>query len=137
MRTTHSAPANRYRTPARTSALSRDDGPLRWAAMIVLTGAILLGSAMTARADDCEYDRRGRGCEIERCDRACGDPVEDKIGSVTLADAIHIMRVSVELETCAPCVCDVNGSGRITPADTLTIMRHLVGLGDALICPAY
>lgn len=66
----------------------------------------------------------------------CGQPASTGESSNT-SDAQAILREAVGLVTAcdsAPCICDVNGSGGVTTADALTILRCAVGLSCVLAC---
>jgi len=75
---------------------------------------------------------------------ACGDPVAltaggESVGTgnaVSATDALFILRVSVSLDTCLPCVCDVNNASGITATDALVVLNASVGLPVPLDCPA-
>ena len=76
----------------------------------------------------------------ERCDPAgcavlCGNPFGNATDAINTTDALFALRAAVELEECALCVCDVNGDGTVTATDVLLMLRHIVGLGDLLVCP--
>jgi hypothetical protein len=81
----------------------------------------------------CEYDLTA--C-ADQCPGECGDPVSP-FGTVTARDASFILRTSVELEECLPCVCDVDSSGEVLASDALLDLQFAVRLPVALNCPAY
>lgn len=65
----------------------------------------------------------------------CGDATAD--GAVTEADAGEALRASVGALSCLSGICDVNGDGRVTPADALLILRRAAEGAPALeLCPA-
>lgn len=87
--------------------------------------------AVTACDPDCSI------CDGGHCLSLCGNP-HDSIGtSVTVTDALFILRTAVKLEECGLCVCDVNSSGSVTAVDTLKVLRLMVRLPETLACPAY
>jgi mono/diheme cytochrome c family protein len=64
----------------------------------------------------------------------CGDFNDD--GSVTAADALGILTVSVGHSTCDPYHCDVDDNGAITPTDSFRTLLYSVGAsGVTLACP--
>lgn len=74
----------------------------------------------------------------------CGDPAGLSAGvlgasaldaQVTASDALFILRAGLGLETCALCVCDVNGSGSITASDALLALMAAIGQPVVLSCP--
>jgi hypothetical protein len=71
--------------------------------------------------------------QLNRC-ILCGDSNGDL--DVTASDALYSLAVSVGIETCDPCICDVNNSGSINVTDALTILRTAVGSGPTMSCPA-
>ena len=70
----------------------------------------------------------------------CGDPLAPFVigtgNAVSASDALFILRVSVSLDSCLPCVCDVNDSGGVTATDALTVLQAAVSLPVTLNCPA-
>jgi hypothetical protein len=46
-----------------------------------------------------------------------------------------VLRAAVGGTGCEPCICDVNGSGSLTAADSLIVLRKAVGIPTALNCP--
>lgn len=75
-------------------------------------------------------------CDAGTCASLCGNPFDGESTGITLADALFILSVSVDLEECAACVCDVDQSGAVTAVDALALLRVLVGLPETLACPA-
>ncbi len=67
----------------------------------------------------------------------CGDP--DGSGLPSASDALFVLRVAVGLDSCHPCVCDVDGSGPpVTASDALRLLRRAVGQPvqiDCVACP--
>jgi hypothetical protein len=64
----------------------------------------------------------------------CGDP--DDSGSVTIRDALFILRAAVGLEACHTSLCDVSGDGFINTSDALRTLRFAVGLQTDFLCNA-
>jgi hypothetical protein len=76
---------------------------------------------------------------------ACADPVSlvvESIGaipqesSVTASDALFVLRTAVGSQTCALCLCDVDGGGSVTATDALLTLKRAVGQSVPLNCPA-
>jgi cysteine-rich repeat protein len=66
---------------------------------------------------------------------ACADP--DASGAVNASDALVVLRVAVALESCDPCVCNVDASaGPIGASDALRTLSVAVGLPVTLTCPS-
>jgi hypothetical protein len=63
----------------------------------------------------------------------CGDV--NASGTLTVSDALTILRSSVGNGSCDPCVCDVNANGSVSSADALMVMRIAVGQPISPICP--
>jgi hypothetical protein len=91
---------------------------------------------------------KGRACTKECTWGQCGDP--DHNGRVTASDASFILRAAVsgaggEGECtvdenaggsfCHLRVCDMDGSGKLTSADALRVLRRAVGQNVLLKCP--
>jgi len=69
----------------------------------------------------------------------CGNPALTAGSAtplITAADALAALRSAVGAATCAPCVCDVDASGKITASDALSILANAVGRNITLHCPA-
>jgi hypothetical protein len=62
----------------------------------------------------------------------CGDANSDLV--MMLRDSLHILRGSVGLSECQPCVCDVDMSGAVATTDALAVLRAVVGLESSLVC---
>lgn len=75
----------------------------------------------------------GEACSADCAALACGDPNDS--GSVTSADALFTLRVSVGIGACDLAVCDANGSGTVTTTDALRILRKAVGNDVEMDCP--
>jgi hypothetical protein len=56
--------------------------------------------------------------------------------SLSATDALFILRVSVSLDSCELCVCDVNDNGSVSATDALATLNAAVGLPVSLDCPA-
>ena len=73
---------------------------------------------------------------------SCGEAVDDSglrapgDGVVTASDALGALRAAVGLDTCEPCICDVDFSGAVTATDALAILGAAVGQDIELACPA-
>ena len=73
----------------------------------------------------------------------CADPIALVIGArsftasnTTATDALFILRVSVSLDSCELCVCDVDGSGLVAATDALATLQLAVSQPIELNCPA-
>jgi hypothetical protein len=75
----------------------------------------------------------------------CGDPASltasvpgasalDAV--ITASDALFILQAGLGLQSCALCVCDVNGSGSITASDALLALMAAIGQSVVLSCPS-
>ena len=62
----------------------------------------------------------------------CGD--QNNNGSVTAADALGVLKVSVGSLGCDLCICDTNLSGKITAGDALVLLKFAVGQAVVLNC---
>jgi uncharacterized repeat protein (TIGR03806 family) len=65
----------------------------------------------------------------------CGDSAAPW-NTVSTADALAVLRTAVALDYCAACLCDVNDDASIGASDALRVLRHAVGTGNPLTCPA-
>ncbi len=66
----------------------------------------------------------------------CGQPVSPGRHPAA-SDALATLRVAVGTATCGDgpwCMCDVDGSGRVTASDALTVLSSAVGRSVALDC---
>jgi hypothetical protein len=70
-----------------------------------------------------------------RCEDLCANPHDPDLSPVNLTDSLFMLRASVGLEACAPCLCDVNDSGTTTATDSLKVLLEVVGLDGVLTCP--
>jgi hypothetical protein len=83
----------------------------------------------------------GSGCEAGKCRdvdqvcKACGQPVGTG-AAPTASDALAILRTAVGTGQCAPCVCDVDGTGSVVASDALLTLKRAVGQGVTLTCSA-
>ena len=74
---------------------------------------------------------------------SCGDPVALTVGrsggelpsSVSATDGLFVLRASIGLETCAECLCNVNGVSGVTATDALYVLNLAVGQQLPLLCP--
>lgn len=65
----------------------------------------------------------------------CADP--DASGAVNASDALVLLRVAVGLESCDPCICNVDSSpGPIGASDALRTLSVAVGVPVDLSCPS-
>lgn len=62
----------------------------------------------------------------------CGQPLSDG-ERPKASDALFVLRAAVGQETCDPCVCDVDSSGRILASDALRTLRFAVGVPDIVL----
>lgn len=65
----------------------------------------------------------------------CADPVLP-YDTVTVADALYILRRSVGLVACQTCLCDTDQSGTMTTSDALRALRIAVGQSVTKRCGA-
>ena len=56
--------------------------------------------------------------------------------TLTATDALRILQAAVGSFSCAECVCNVDGNGKITASDALLALRFAVGESVALNCPS-
>ncbi len=70
-----------------------------------------------------------------RCEDLCANPHDPDLSPVNVTDSLFLLRASVGLEACAPCLCDVNDSGTTTATDSLKVLLEVVGLDGVLNCP--
>ena len=61
---------------------------------------------------------------------ACGQAAGVSKSGPDAADALFTLKAAVGLTSCSDCVCDVDGSGRITARDALRVLVWAVGNGD-------
>lgn len=66
-------------------------------------------------------------------DLTCGDITGN--GTVSVTDALAVLRAAVMIVTCDLCRCDIDGDGEIAAADALRLLRFAVGLEVAFSCP--
>jgi len=66
----------------------------------------------------------------------CGQPISGG-NSPTASDALFILQAAVGSQTCALCVCDVDGgaSATVSASDALRVLRRAVGQSIELVCP--
>jgi hypothetical protein len=65
---------------------------------------------------------------------ACGDVNED--GTLSVVDALGVLRASVGVVACEPWQCDYDGSGVVSAADALEVLRAAVGERTSASCPS-
>lgn len=70
--------------------------------------------------------------QLNRC-ILCGDT--DGNLDVTASDALYSLAVSIGIESCDACVCDVNNTGSVNVTDALSILKTAVGAGPPMSCP--
>ncbi len=100
----------------------------------------ICGNSVVELGEDCdrgqESDKWGDFCRAGCVRSPCGQPVNFKISRPTTTDAKFTLRAAVGINECDARVCDVNGDGRTTGLDALTVLRAAVGTSVALACPA-
>jgi hypothetical protein len=64
----------------------------------------------------------------------CGDAARKDL-TVTVDDALDLLRVSTGLQVCDDCVCDADSSGSVTATDALRALQNAIGLDSPLVCP--
>ncbi len=71
--------------------------------------------------------------KAQAVDVLCGQPIT--IGAKPKAvDALFVLRSTVALTSCFPCVCDVDNSGEITASDALAVLKVAVGAQVTFSC---
>jgi hypothetical protein len=63
----------------------------------------------------------------------CGDAADPS--GIFASDALAVLRGAVGSQTCSPCYCDVDHSGKVVAGDALSVLRSAVGQGSDLECP--
>jgi hypothetical protein len=99
-----------------------------------LCGNCLLDADATEQCDDGDNEWvRGEICRVN-CTLLglCGDP--DDSGSVTIRDALFVLRSAIGLDPCHKSLCDINGDGFINTTDALLVLRAVVGLPVNFSC---
>ena len=91
-----------------------------------VVAAALLSAALVAHA----FVPRAHAVNGE-----CGQPISNG-AKPTPTDALFVLKAGLGLETCAPCVCDLNGNGTISSTDALIDLGVAVGQPLELLCPA-
>jgi cysteine-rich repeat protein len=101
------------------------------------TDVTICGNSIVETGETCDDGEFVRGdvcgadCELVDC----GDA--DDSGTVTATDALVVLRAAVGLETCAGCVCNVDGEGAGASAtDALRVLKAAVGQAGQLSCAA-
>jgi hypothetical protein len=64
---------------------------------------------------------------------SCGDATQD--GTLTVLDALTVLRATTSHTGCDLCHCDVDGSGRVALRDAVLILDHLTGDAVDFECP--
>jgi hypothetical protein len=72
--------------------------------------------------------------ETGTCRSRCAVPLTAGTEPV-VTDVLLILRAANGLSQCALCLCDVDGSGRVTASDALADLRLVVGLPAIRSCP--
>ncbi len=67
-------------------------------------------------------------CSADCQQVGCGHPTGSTGPNPTAADALFVLRVSVQLVECALEICDANESGGVETVDALLVLRSAVGL---------
>jgi hypothetical protein len=80
-----------------------------------------------------QCDLQCNHCSGDACVSSCGVPASGG-GSPTAVDALFMIRSAVGLIACAPCVCDVDGSGTVNVSDALRTLQRAVGIDIELSC---
>jgi len=80
-----------------------------------------------------ECDLQCNHCGGDACVSSCAVPASQG-ESPTAVDALFMIRSAVGLVACAPCVCDVDGSGTINVSDALRTLQRAVGIDIELSC---
>jgi hypothetical protein len=88
-----------------------------------LFSAALLFAAVTARATDA----------LSQAQFTCGDAADSP--GVTASDALAVLRSAVGLEECSLCICDTDGSNKVSAPDALFTLKKGVGQPVTLRCP--
>ncbi|HXC51615.1 MAG TPA: hypothetical protein VN634_12065 [Candidatus Limnocylindrales bacterium] len=99
------------------------------------------GNGVLEQGEACDDDSpvwvSGEFCNASCEILSCGDA--DDSGSITVTDALHILRTSVGTKSCDVCICDVDSSGGGSPtsvSDALRVLRLSVGQAVELSCVA-
>lgn len=77
----------------------------------------------------------GDFCSAECESFACGVPTTASSASPKTSDALFVLKAAVATSNCDVRVCDANGSGSVTSADALVILRIAVGQTVEPACP--
>jgi len=71
--------------------------------------------------------------EDEQVCKGCGEPYSS---SSCVPNAVVAIRAAVGIDSCEPCLCDVDGSGSVAVTDALRILSYCIGVPLALDqCP--
>lgn len=72
--------------------------------------------------------RRGSGA-------LCGDAYAQDL-QLKVTDALEILRAAVNESSCVACLCDADGSGKLSAADAARVLARAIGLRAKMECPA-
>jgi hypothetical protein len=70
-------------------------------------------------------DRGIVACRFTSVVPACGDPTAD--GQTSASDALRALQAAISVDPCAPCICDVDRSERVSALDALLILKIAMG----------
>lgn len=92
-----------------------------------------MGKRFFALAVSCLLGIAG-GPSIAGAGDTCSAPVSDTAPPI-LSDCLHIAKAGVGLGDCRDCLCDTDGSGKVSLSDALLCLRLALGTDIALECP--
>ncbi len=79
---------------------------------------------------------------LDPCGANCGNPVRQPNEQsaidpslITPSDALSILRCAIGVQTCTPCVCDVDADGDITANDALLTLGAAISAAVTVTCP--
>jgi hypothetical protein len=116
----------------------------RAAAATLILATLATAVWLLAPASETTAQTTTAGERVSTTVQTCADPIAIVVGEpapdgaevVTATDALFALQAAVGLQTCALCVCDVNGSGVVTAADALLTLAIAVGQNISLNCPS-
>lgn len=101
-------------------------------------------AARPCRLSDIESAGAPKGSPVEGVEVIVSNISCDGVGittsttgatTTTATDALFALNAAVGLQTCAPCICDVAGSGSVAASDALLLLNAAVGVPVELACP--